>query len=71
MYLYDNFLYQVKCEKYWPDESEIYGDIEVTITDTRTFADYVTRSFILKKVMLNFRETEITNKLKKTSFQSK
>lgn len=44
---------QVKCEKYWPDDSGMYGDIKVTNTKTRTFADYVTRTFIVEKVKLN------------------
>ena len=52
MFMTSIFLRQVKCEKYWPDESGIYGDISVTTTETRTFADYVTRVFILKKVKL-------------------
>ena len=30
----------------------MYGDIKVTCTKTKTFADYVTRMFIVEKVML-------------------
>ena len=43
----------MKCEKYWPDKSGVYGDITVTMTETKTFADYVTRMFTLKKVIIN------------------
>ena len=45
------FYHQVKCEKYWPEETGMYGDIKVTVKKTRTFADYVTRTFILEKVI--------------------
>ncbi|CAB3989657.1 receptor-type tyrosine- phosphatase F-like [Paramuricea clavata] len=40
---------KTKCEKYWPEESGMYGDIKVTSTKTKTFADYVTRTFIVEK----------------------
>ncbi|XP_046857058.1 receptor-type tyrosine-protein phosphatase S-like isoform X7 [Xenia sp. Carnegie-2017] len=40
---------KVKCEKYWPDESKIYGTIQVTITKTKAFADYVLRSAVVSK----------------------
>ncbi|XP_028416862.1 receptor-type tyrosine-protein phosphatase epsilon-like [Dendronephthya gigantea] len=40
---------KVKCEKYWPDDSGLYGDIKVTAKETRTFADYVTRLFTVEK----------------------
>ena len=45
----------MKCEKYWPDKSGVYGDITVTMTETKTFADYVTRMFTLKKVIIVFK----------------
>ena len=45
-----NLFHQVKCEKYWPEKTGMYGDIKVTATTTRTFADYVTRMFIVEKV---------------------
>ena len=45
----------MKCEKYWPDKSGVYGDITVTMTETKTFADYVTRVFTLKKVIIVFK----------------
>ncbi|XP_028402625.1 receptor-type tyrosine-protein phosphatase F-like isoform X2 [Dendronephthya gigantea] len=40
---------KVKCEKYWPDDSGLYGDIKVTARKTRIFADYVTRIFTVEK----------------------
>ncbi|XP_046857121.1 LOW QUALITY PROTEIN: receptor-type tyrosine-protein phosphatase S-like [Xenia sp. Carnegie-2017] len=39
---------KVKCEKYWPDESNVYGEIQVTVTETK-FADYVTRMMVVEK----------------------
>ena len=45
------FPYQVKCEKYWPDECNSYGEIKVTTTKSRAFADYVTRTFRVEKVL--------------------
>ncbi|XP_028417347.1 receptor-type tyrosine-protein phosphatase alpha-like [Dendronephthya gigantea] len=39
-----------KCDKYWPDKgSEMYGDIEVTLTKTEEFADHVTHTLEIKK----------------------
>ena len=33
--------FQVKCEQYWPNEgTELYGDIEVAVTDWVEFANY-------------------------------
>jgi hypothetical protein len=40
------------CEKYWPEECGMYGDIKVTAEQTKTFADYVIRTFVVEKVML-------------------
>ena len=51
------FFRQVKCEKYWPDQSGVYGDITVTTTETKTFADYVTREFTLRKVIVMLKYT--------------
>ena len=42
---------QVKCEKYWPDECHTYGEIKVTVTQSRAFADHVTRTFLVEKVL--------------------
>ncbi len=42
---------QQKCEKYWPDNgTEMYGDIEVTLTKIEEFAYHITHTFQLKKV---------------------
>ena len=46
------FFYQVKCEKYWPDDTGLYSDIKVTVKETKTFADYITRKFVVQKVHL-------------------
>jgi hypothetical protein len=51
LYVYLLCTRQTKCEKYWPDETGVYEEIKVTATKTRTFADYVTRIFILQKVI--------------------
>ena len=52
--IYFYFFRQVKCEKYWPDESNVYGEIQVTVTETKTFADYVTRMMVVEKVIFSF-----------------
>ena len=52
IYDFHSCLLQVKCEKYWPDESEAYGEIKVTAIKSRAFADYITRTFIVEKVLM-------------------
>ncbi|KAA0703493.1 Receptor-type tyrosine-protein phosphatase U [Triplophysa tibetana] len=41
---------RVKCCKYWPDESEMYGDIKITLLKTETLAEYTVRTFALERV---------------------
>ncbi|XP_065680365.1 receptor-type tyrosine-protein phosphatase delta isoform X3 [Hydra vulgaris] len=42
-----------KCELYWPtSDAKIFGDVEVTISATDNFSDYVIRKFSIKKVSL-------------------
>lgn len=43
---------QVKCCKYWPDDSEMYGDIKITLLKTETLAEYTVRTFALERVRL-------------------
>lgn len=45
---------QVKCCKYWPDDSEMYGDIKITLLKTETLAEYTVRTFALERVGLHF-----------------
>ncbi|MEQ2160282.1 hypothetical protein GOODEAATRI_032008, partial [Goodea atripinnis] len=40
---------QVKCCKYWPDDSEMYGDIKITLLKTETLAEYTVRTFALER----------------------
>ncbi|KAK7813902.1 hypothetical protein U0070_011009 [Myodes glareolus] len=40
---------RVKCCKYWPDDTEIYKDIKVTLIDTELLAEYVIRTFAVEK----------------------
>ncbi|XP_017288734.1 receptor-type tyrosine-protein phosphatase U isoform X1 [Kryptolebias marmoratus] len=40
---------RVKCCKYWPDDSEMYGDIKITLLKTETLADYTVRTFALER----------------------
>ncbi|XP_056884839.1 receptor-type tyrosine-protein phosphatase T isoform X6 [Takifugu flavidus] len=40
---------RVKCVRYWPDETEIYGDIKVTLTETEPLAEFVIRTFTVQK----------------------
>lgn len=41
---------QVKCCKYWPDDTEIYGDMKVTLIETQLLSEYVIRAFAVEKV---------------------
>uniref|UniRef100_A0A8D0EX79 protein-tyrosine-phosphatase n=1 Tax=Strix occidentalis caurina TaxID=311401 RepID=A0A8D0EX79_STROC len=40
---------QVKCVRYWPDDTEVYGDIKVTLIETEPLAEYVIRTFTVQK----------------------
>lgn len=43
---------QVKCSRYWPEDSDTYGDIKITLVKTETLAEYVVRTFALERVSL-------------------
>ncbi|XP_009874004.1 PREDICTED: receptor-type tyrosine-protein phosphatase mu-like, partial [Apaloderma vittatum] len=40
---------KIKCEKYWPEQEQVYGDFTVTLNNTRTTTGLVTRIFCLQK----------------------
>ncbi|NWW85695.1 PTPRK phosphatase, partial [Rhynochetos jubatus] len=40
---------KTKCEQYWPEQEQVYGDFTVTLNNTRTTTGLVTRIFCLKK----------------------
>uniref|UniRef100_A0A8K9XR94 protein-tyrosine-phosphatase n=1 Tax=Oncorhynchus mykiss TaxID=8022 RepID=A0A8K9XR94_ONCMY len=40
---------QVKCCKYWPDDTEIYRDMKVTLIETQLLSEYVIRTFAVEK----------------------
>ncbi|XP_055007173.1 receptor-type tyrosine-protein phosphatase mu-like [Boleophthalmus pectinirostris] len=40
---------RVKCCKYWPDDTEIYGDMKVTLIETELLSEYVIRTFAVEK----------------------
>ncbi|XP_038225792.1 receptor-type tyrosine-protein phosphatase T isoform X2 [Dermochelys coriacea] len=40
---------RVKCVRYWPDDTELYGDIKVTLIETEPLAEYVIRTFTVQK----------------------
>ncbi|XP_060640646.2 receptor-type tyrosine-protein phosphatase U isoform X2 [Anolis sagrei] len=40
---------RVKCSKYWPDDSEVYGDIKIVQETSETLAEYVVRTFTLER----------------------
>uniref|UniRef100_A0A8C0HN86 protein-tyrosine-phosphatase n=1 Tax=Buteo japonicus TaxID=224669 RepID=A0A8C0HN86_9AVES len=40
---------RVKCCKYWPDDTDIYKDIKVTLIETELLAEYVIRTFAVEK----------------------
>ena len=47
------FSLQIKCEQYWPtDGAELYGDIEVTVTDWIEFANYTITTLQICKVSI-------------------
>ncbi|CAB4018698.1 partial [Paramuricea clavata] len=55
--------HKLKCHKYWPEESETYGQITVTATRREQYADYVIRTFLLK-----ISETEEEREIKQFHF---
>ncbi|GAA6098751.1 receptor-type tyrosine-protein phosphatase mu-like isoform X1, partial [Tachysurus ichikawai] len=42
---------RVKCCKYWPDDTEIYRDMKVTLIETQLLSEYVIRTFAVEKQM--------------------
>ncbi|XP_067118512.1 receptor-type tyrosine-protein phosphatase T-like, partial [Centruroides vittatus] len=38
---------KTKCEKYWPQSAENYGNINVSLKNTEIYLDYVIRTFII------------------------
>lgn len=44
----------MKCCKYWPDDTEIYRDIKVTLIETELLSEYVIRTFAVEKVLSFF-----------------
>ncbi|KAM9800535.1 receptor-type tyrosine-protein phosphatase T isoform 4-T5 [Syngnathus typhle] len=40
---------RVKCVRYWPDETEVYGDVKVTLVETDPLAEYIVRTFTMQK----------------------
>ncbi|XP_040186408.1 receptor-type tyrosine-protein phosphatase T isoform X10 [Rana temporaria] len=48
---------RVKCVRYWPDDTEVYGDIKVTLIETEPLAEYIIRTFsVQKKASHDIRE---------------
>lgn len=43
---------QVKCYKYWPDDTDMYGDIKISLLKTETLAEYAVRTFSLERVSM-------------------
>ncbi|TSK16090.1 Receptor-type tyrosine-protein phosphatase mu [Bagarius yarrelli] len=41
---------RVKCCKYWPDDTEIYRDMKVTLIETQLLSEYVIRTFAVEKL---------------------
>uniref|UniRef100_A0A4W5QPN7 protein-tyrosine-phosphatase n=1 Tax=Hucho hucho TaxID=62062 RepID=A0A4W5QPN7_9TELE len=41
---------RVKCCKYWPDDSEMYGDIKITLLKTETLSEYTVHTFALERM---------------------
>uniref|UniRef100_A0A3Q2YX20 Receptor-type tyrosine-protein phosphatase kappa n=1 Tax=Hippocampus comes TaxID=109280 RepID=A0A3Q2YX20_HIPCM len=47
---------RVKCVRYWPDETDVYGDVKVTLVETEPLAEYVIRTFTVQKGHHELRE---------------
>ncbi|XP_056307248.1 receptor-type tyrosine-protein phosphatase eta-like [Danio aesculapii] len=58
-----NELGRVKCEKYWPSETDFYHNISVTITSEKELDDWTIRDFSIKNV-----ETEETCNVRQFHF---
>ncbi|XP_050799494.1 receptor-type tyrosine-protein phosphatase kappa-like isoform X3 [Gopherus flavomarginatus] len=41
---------KTKCEQYWPEDEQVYGDFTVTLSNTWTTTGLVTRTFCLQRV---------------------
>ncbi|NXN96504.1 PTPRK phosphatase, partial [Rhinopomastus cyanomelas] len=41
---------KIKCEQYWPEQEQVYGDFTVMLKNTRTTTGLITRIFCLQKV---------------------
>lgn len=49
--------------RYWPDETEVYGDIKVTLIETEPLAEYVIRTFTVQKVNTGTSSSHYLNQL--------
>ncbi|KAG8123862.1 hypothetical protein E2320_019234, partial [Naja naja] len=47
-YINANYI-DVKCYKYWPDDTEVYGDFKVACVEVEPLAEYVVRTFTLER----------------------
>uniref|UniRef100_A0A8C3JDG2 protein-tyrosine-phosphatase n=1 Tax=Calidris pygmaea TaxID=425635 RepID=A0A8C3JDG2_9CHAR len=52
---------RVKCSKYWPDDSEMYGDIKITLVKSETLAEYAVRTFALERVWHEVKQFHFTS----------
>lgn len=48
---------QLKCHKYWPDETQDYGDISVMLVRSEHYSDYNIRTFNVKRVSIDVKLT--------------
>ncbi|XP_031415704.2 receptor-type tyrosine-protein phosphatase mu-like isoform X5 [Clupea harengus] len=44
---------RVKCCKYWPDDTEVYRDMKVTLIETQLLSEYVIRTLAVEKVCVH------------------
>lgn len=44
-----------KCHKYWPDDREVFGSLEVSLNSQERTSDYIVRTFLLQQVSLFLR----------------
>ena len=65
--LKSKFLFQRKCDRYWPKEdTETYSNIEVNLLKEESMANYTVRAFKIKHLKVSYakRNAPLNNKRK-------
>jgi len=59
---------KVKCDRYWPDTTDRYGTIEVTVAEVEERNELIIRKFIIKNCLNNSDETRDILQLQYTAW---